>query len=425
MDETTATTKLWRNRNYVYFRTSRTVSNLGSGMTGLAGPLLVLSMGGGAVRAGAVGTCWFLTQLVFQLPAGYLADRFDRRRLMLWMDVVRLVAIGSIPLTAVLGWLTFGQLMAVVFVEGAATVVFSSASMVFLRAVVPPELFSRAMSQSQFSGGAVSVLAPLIGGALFGVDRLLPFTVDAGTYIVSVVLLYGVSVRLKSPADGEPADGTPADRRATAGLRWLWRRQGILRQVLFCTVLNLVSAAMGLAALVVLTQRGTPAGVIGIVLGWSGGGVIVGSLVATRAMRLGRWLFPLIGILWTVCLASVALSASAWVVGVVLTFLAFLAPWMGVALFQTLRDEAPMDLFGRVVAAQQLLGGSLAVAAPLLTGVLLAAVGGTDVWLVLAGTCLVATAITLWPRPAARAAVATPAPEPATATATATATGRG
>jgi MFS family permease len=170
-----------------------------------------------------------------------------------------------------------------------------------------------------------------------------------------------------------------------------------MRMVLFCTVLNLVGAAMGLAALVVLNQHGISAGVIGIVVGWSGSGVILGSLVATRAMALGRWLYPAVGLLWAGSLATVAVSSSPWVVGSVLAFLAFLSPSIGVMMFQILRDEAPMDLYGRVVAGQQLIGTSLATAAPLLAGVLLTVFGGTDIWLVLAGTCLVATALTVRP----------------------------
>jgi hypothetical protein len=231
-----------------------------------------------------------------------------------------------------------------------------------------------------------------------------------------------ISAKLRHTTESQSAGGKQVDRRVTAGLRWLWSNQGIMRMVLFCTVLNLVGAAMGLTALVVLTEHGTSAGVIGFVVGWSGSGVILGSLIATRAMALGRWLYPLVGLLWAGSLASIAVSSSPWAVGLVLTFLAFLGPSIGVMMFQILRDQAPMQLYGRVVAAQQLMGTSLATAAPLLAGVLLAVFGTTQIWLVLAGTCLVATVLTLrgWAtgdraadEPAAQTPAQTPAKAPA------------
>lgn len=411
MSEKADTTSLWRNRDYMYYRGSRVVSMLGSHMTSLAGPLLVLSMGGGAVQAGAVGSCWFFAQMAFQLPAGYLADRFDERRLMLAMDFVRLIIIASIPLGAILGFLSFPQLIAVVLIESSASVVFNSAAQVFLRVVVPQGQFARAASQSHFSAGAISVLGPILGGALYSVDRLLPFIVDGVSYVVSIALLLAVSVRAR-PAETTSSGNAPADRRVTAGLRWIWGRPAIMRMVLFGTALNLVGAASGVAVLVVLTERGTPAGVVGLVLGWSGVGVIAGSLVATRALALGRWLYPITGVLWAVSLAAVAVSTTPWVVGTVLVFLAFLGPSTGVMLFQILRDESPMALYGRVVAAQRLMGSSLAVAAPLLAGVLLAVFGGTNFWYVLAAVCLAATVFTLQPLPGSGpAADEVPAPD--------------
>ncbi len=165
MTEDTSARGLWRNRDYVLYRTARTVSMLGSRMSSLAGPLLVLSVGGGPVWAGAAGTSWFVAQMLFQLPAGHLADRLPARPLMLAMDGVRFLVIGSIPLASALGVLTLPQLVAVVFVEGAASVVFNSAATVFIRTLTTRGQYSRAMSQSQFAYGATSVLGPVLAAS--------------------------------------------------------------------------------------------------------------------------------------------------------------------------------------------------------------------------------------------------------------------
>src|SRR5262245_45551222 len=145
MVETGQSDSLWRNRSYLSYRASRAVSALGSNVSGIAFPLLVLGMGGGAVRVGAVGSGFALARLALQIPGGYLADRYDLRRLMIGMDLVRLLAVGSIPLGAALGALTFPQLLVAAVLEGGASAVFSSTAMVFMRVAVTPGQFARAM----------------------------------------------------------------------------------------------------------------------------------------------------------------------------------------------------------------------------------------------------------------------------------------
>jgi len=385
MTDVADTSSLWHDRNYVLYRVSRAICNLGSQISGIAGPLLVLSMSdGGVVRAGAVGSAALAVRMAAQLPGGKLADRFDQRLLMVVLDVVRVIAVGSIPLAAALGHLTFPLVLVVVVIGSAASTVFGSTAMVFVRLVVPPGQFARAMSQSQASFGVAALAGPMLGGALYAVDPMLPFIVDSGSYLVSAVLLLAVSARFHQPTDDEPAAVQQVDRRATAGLRWLLGQRGIMRIVLLCSVLNLVGAAMGVAAVIVMSERGTPSGVIGIVVTGGGAGTIVGSLIARKAVALGPiWIFVSSGLLWAGALATLTVSSSPWVIGGVVTFLAVLGPSSGVMLFKILRDEAPKNLYGRVISAQQLVGTSLATAGPLLAGVLVAAFGGRLVWLVL------------------------------------------
>jgi MFS family permease len=400
MPEMAEVMSLWRDRTYVCYRISRAVSMFGSRISGIAGPLLVLSMGGGPIRAGAVGSCALLARMVFQLPGGQLADRFDQRRLMVAMDAMRLVAVGSIPLAALLHVLTFSQLMVVALIEGAASAVFGATAMVFLRVLVSRGLFSRAMSQSMAQQGATALLGPVVGGALFGVDPILPFVADAASYLVGGLLLLAISVRGHRSADGSPDTGDQTDQRVTAGLRWLRGRPALLRITLSCSVINLISAATSMATVVVMDDHGTPASVIGVVMACGGTGMFFGALLATRIIAAFKgWLYLVTGLAWAASLATLAASSAPWAVGVVLTFLALLSPSSGVLFFQLLRDEVPKDLYGRVIAAQQLLGVGVAVAGPLLAGVLVAAFGGTYLWLVLAGGCLLAAVLTIRPLP--------------------------
>lgn len=385
-------------------------------MTSLAGPLLVLSIGGGAIQAGAVGTTWFLARLAFELPGGYLADRYDPRRMMITMDALRLLAVGSIPVAGAIGNVSFIQVVSVVLVESAASVVFGSAAMVFLRNIVPSISFSRALTQSEFSAGTISMVGPLLGGALYAVEPLLPFIIDTASYALAILLLLFVSRTRQGPVGDtdikKAAHVQPVDRRATAGLRWLLQRRGYVEIVVFSSVLNMVGSSLGVAALVVMVERGTSPNAIGIVMALGGAGVIIGSLAAKRLLELKLWLYPVTGLIWSAALATVAVAPTPWVIGSVLFVLAVFGPAGGILLFQMLRDESPNSLFGRVVAAQELLGSLLSMLGPLLAGGLVAILGGTIVWIALASISLTASILMIRPllvlRPAASQSIPVP-----------------
>src|SRR5262249_26788911 len=140
---------LRHNREYVRYRAGRVISILGSQLSGLALPLLVLALGGSVLQVGVLSSSALVTRLVSQLPAGYLADRFGRRELMIITDLVRVIAYGSIPLAAALGRPAYAQLLVIVIVDGAGSAVFSAAATAALRDLVPPEQIARAVSQTQ------------------------------------------------------------------------------------------------------------------------------------------------------------------------------------------------------------------------------------------------------------------------------------
>src|SRR5262249_3911596 len=153
----------------------------------------------------------------------------DQRRLMLAMDMMRMALVGSVPLAAAFGHLTYPHLLAVAVIEGAASTVFTSTAMVFLRLLIPSGQFSRAMGQSQAMNATSSLAGPALGGALFAVDRVLPYLVDCASYLLSGAMLLAVSARAVRRAENRPKASEKPDRRVTAGLRWLWQQKGILR----------------------------------------------------------------------------------------------------------------------------------------------------------------------------------------------------
>jgi predicted MFS family arabinose efflux permease len=384
-----ATAALWRNADYLRFRTARAVSLLGSGLSWIAYPLLVLSLGGNAAEAGLVASCVLVTRAVCRLPGGQAADRFDRRALMLAADLVRLIAVGSIPLAALWHGLGYPQLLAVAVIEGVCSAFFDPAAAGLVRDLVPREQMTAALAQAQAVGAAADLLGPVLGGALFELSRLLPFTLDAASYGLSALLLLGLAAR---PA---PAAGPASDRRVTAGLRWLAGQPGLMKVLILVGVINFVAAAASVAVVVTLRQGGTAPSAIGAVLTSVGVGGIVGSWLAPRIIaRLSPLrLYLAVGAVWTAGLTSFAIAPTPWVVGPALGLMLVFAPAAGVMLGTMTLGEAPRDLLGRVSTAEQVATSSLATAGPLLGGVLLEVVGVAPMWLILAGCCLGASVL--------------------------------
>src|SRR5437763_8139409 len=90
---------LWHNRDYVYMWLGRTFSSIGSGVSQLAFPLLVLLLTNSTVSAGMVSALRFIPYVFLGLPAGVLVDRLDRKRVMMVCDVGRMLCLISIPIT--------------------------------------------------------------------------------------------------------------------------------------------------------------------------------------------------------------------------------------------------------------------------------------------------------------------------------------
>ena len=118
---------LWRNRDYILLWSGQMISSVGSRVSMLAFPLLVLALTHSPAQAGLIGAMRGLPYALLILPAGTLVDRWNRKRVMILCDIGRALALGSIPLALVLGHLTIAQIYVVSLVEGTLFTFFSLA----------------------------------------------------------------------------------------------------------------------------------------------------------------------------------------------------------------------------------------------------------------------------------------------------------
>ncbi|MET9504906.1 MFS transporter [Streptomyces sp. NPDC006622] len=373
---------------------SSTLSTLGSQLSLLAFPLLVLSIGGSAAQAGTVATLSLVTRTLLRLPAGHLADRLDRRTVMVGADLVRLVALSSIPLVAELGELGQAQLLCVAAVEGAATALFAPAATIAVRDVVPRKDLTDALSRSQAAMASSSLIGPFLGGWLFTVDPILPFAADALSYGVSAVLLLRIGTR--PPREAADAE---RDNRLTAGLRWLARQRALPAALLFAAGINVVSAAAQTTMVVSLRQSGAGGTAIGAVMGCAGVGAMLGAASAAWLIKRisAARLFLLIGAVWALGLAVFSWTTDPWTIGPVLIVVVFFSPPAGIVVGRAILVLAPRDLLGRVSTATGLLMAGLASLGPVLAGFFVDSVGASRTWLLLACTAAVVTVVSSVP----------------------------
>src|SRR5215204_6256575 len=149
---TSVTVPLWRNRDFTVLWMSQVASTVGTRVTAVAYPLLVLLLTGSPTLAGVVAFAQTLPFLLLYLPAGAWVDRWPLRRLMVGCELGRAVALGSIAAVALLGGLdavTVPQIAAVAFVEGCLFVLFDLAEGKALPHLVPPAQLPTAVAYNQ------------------------------------------------------------------------------------------------------------------------------------------------------------------------------------------------------------------------------------------------------------------------------------
>jgi predicted MFS family arabinose efflux permease len=135
-----------------------------------------------------------------------------KRRVMMAMDLSRFAAMSSIPLAYALGGLTFGQLLAVSVISGAADITFKAASGASLKAVVRPADLLTANARMESTTWSSTVLGPPLGGAAIGL--LGPVTTviaDAVSYLLSALGIRAIGGDEPRPARPEGARTRPGD----------------------------------------------------------------------------------------------------------------------------------------------------------------------------------------------------------------------
>jgi len=388
----TATSPLRGNRDFQLLWSGQAVSVVGTAISGIAYPLVSLTITGSPVAAGVVGFVGKVPYILFQLPAGAIVDRVDRRRLMIACDAGRLAALASVPVALWLGHLTLVQLSLIAFVEGALFVFFRLGEVAAVRLVVPPEQYPQALSQNEGRVRAANLLGTPIGGFLFDLGMAVPFLADACSYVVSIATL--LLIRRRFQEEREEVERPHVLAEVREGVEWLWGQRFVLVTVLVAAASNLLFQALVLALVVLVRSRGGSGAVTGLVLAGFGVGGVLGALSGAWFQRRLPASAIVVGAVWVwATLMALVLVVPTPVLPALLAAEAFAGATWNVALQTYYLRLVPDRLIARVSSVGSLASFGALPLGSLAGGLLLQAGGPVACWAVLAAAMVLLAVI--------------------------------
>ncbi len=393
-----------------------TSSNLGDGILMVGAPLVVVQITREPTWVAGVQVAATLPWLLLALHVGALADRRDRRWLMVTAALLRAGALLAVGTAAAIGWLPLPALYLAVLAFGIGEVLFDTTSQSLVPDLVTPEQLGTANGRLI---GAQTVMNNFVGAPLAGI---LVTVATASVFLGPAVLYLAAALLLvRLPGNHRPAERPPAKLRQdiAEGLRYL-RDQRALRSIAgIAGIFNLANTAyfsvFVLFAVGEGSAMGLPPAAYGLLGATVAAGSILGSLLAGRIEdRLGPRRALLGGMLTVSTLMVVpVVTANVAVIGGMAATLGLVSVVVNVVSVSSRQRVTPPALLGRVNSAFRLVAaGSMPLGA--LLGGLVASVLGLRALFICAVVMQVLGVIALH-RPITDAALQ---PEPAPARAT-------
>jgi len=336
-------------RGYRWLVGSSWVSNLGDGIALAAGPLLVASQTRDPFLVSLAVLLQRLPWLLFGLHAGAIADRLDRKRLVIASDLARVAVLGVLCLTIVTGWVDVTVVLAAMFVVGAAEVFADTTSGTLLPMLVEKRDLGVAYTRLQFGFITLNqIVGAPVGAALFAVGLAVPFGAQILCVLLGIVLVSRIELP-KGPVRERVE--THVRRDIADGVRWLLGHPPVRTLALVIFSFNITFAAAW-AVLVLYSLDVLDMGPVGYGLLTTAGAL--GAMVSTPFYGWLERRVPL-ATLMRVCLLlevfmhlGFAVTTEPWIaLGIMFVFGAYAFIWG--SLSSAVRQRAvPTEFQGRV-----------------------------------------------------------------------------
>jgi len=370
-------------------------------LTSIAYPLLVLGLTGSPAKAGFVLFARSLPHALFALPAGVVADRWNRKWIMIAADAVRVFAVGILVVVIALDSNSFGLISVIAFVEGVGAAFFIAAYPGATRSVVPTHQLPDAAAIGAARNATVQLAGSPLGGALYTIARGLPFVVDVVSYAFSAISLLLMRAKFQEEREHDPS---PLRSQLVEGVRYVWHNAFLRTVALIFGLLNFVGPSILFAIIVIGTDQGLTGGQVGLLVAVFFAGILPGTALSPyirRALPV-RAVFVLELWTWVGC-AAFLVWPSVYVLAVCLLPTALVIPSTDSVVHGYRIAMTPDRLLGRAESAWTTFAIVISPIGPLLTGILITEVSARAA----VGLCVViALVLALWATfsPAIRAA---------------------
>jgi MFS family permease len=326
------------------------ISNIGDGIMLAAGPLLVASETREPLLVASAWTLQYLATVLFSLPAGVVADRVDRRRLIVVANAARVAVLGVLTTTVVTGNVNIAVVLGSMFALGIAETFADNTTATLLPMLVAKR--DLGIANARVTAGLVTLnqlVGPPVGALLFGLGRSYPFVAQMVCVGASILLV----LRIQLPEHRVEKTGERRSIRKDMreGLAWVWHHAAVRTLVLTIVTFNVTFGAawsvlvlyslerldMGAIGFGLLTSAMAAGGILGTFsYGWLERHVSLGNI-----MRGGL-------IIETLTHLALALNAVPWVAMVVMFVFGAHAFIWGTTSITVRQRAVPTRVQGRV-----------------------------------------------------------------------------
>ncbi|MGA3354567.1 MAG: MFS transporter [Acidimicrobiales bacterium] len=343
------------------------VASLGDGFGYGAVPLLAFFVDPRPLAVSGAAAADTFPWLVLALPAGAIADRYERGRVMAVTNMSRALVVVLLGFLIATRRLDYILLVVLVFTNGGARAIYYSASQATVPELVAPRAFPRANGILSGTEAATEHLGgPILGTLAFAATKALPFFSDAAAVGLSGLSLLGFRTeRLKK---------AQTNNSILDGVRQLFRDRSLrLLVTLLAALAGLQGLVMGVLVIIATVDWGVSKSLYGVFLAAGAAGNVPGALLADRvANRIGNVATLVASALVSGLAYLVMASAKGWLVAGVAFCVVSFAVYAGSVMANSLRQRlSPRELMGRVGSAWRgvvwgafpigaLIGGALA-----------------------------------------------------------------
>ena len=360
-------------------------------------PLLILELTGSAVQVGLVISVRMIPQFVFGLLAGVIADRYDKRRVLMLSQAVTLSMHLTLALLILTGNIKIWEIFATAFISGASMAFNQPSRQSLVPRLVPPENLLNALA---LNTAAMNIMR-VAGASLAGV--LLLFLDYGQVYLLNAVLFAFVIWTTTQLREWQPPDASEVSRQSELkkhstiahdfgeGFRYVFRTRKVLYLVGMALLLFILGQPyqqvfIPLIALDVLNVGRSGAGWM---LALTGVGALIGSLIVASRRSLHHRGIIMMGFLVVFGLALVLLAQSKWIPlsAIALIVAGGMTTTYNALNTSLLLEQSPPEFHGRVMSLMSLDRGLVSVGA-IISGFLAEALGPQMGLTIIAAACI-------------------------------------